>query len=301
MVVDAVLRERSRVLDPPQPLRVRLVLAEEKLRVVVADEPAGAERAVGGLDDVVRDSTELRAPVVSSPRPRVAEPHRGEDVERGRLRAAIARLDEDADVVGRALRVRELDIEVPGLLEHTGVDELVLVLFTASVPVALDEVGVGERALRVLVQPAHVRVRRRRVERPPVLLRVFAVVAFGVRQAEEAFFQDGVVRVPQRDGEAEVLPVVADAAQAVLAPAVRARAGVLVGERVPRGASGAVVLAHGAPLARREVRTPPSPQRYPVAILVESALFGVVAHECGQFMKASRTLPERAVPGSVRS
>ena len=157
---------------------------------------------------------------------------------------------------GRALRVRELDVEVSGLLEHAGVDELVLVLLTASVPVALDEVAVGERALRVLVQPAHVRVGRRRVERPPVLLDVLAVVALGVGEAEEALLQDRVVRVPQRDGEAQVLPVVADAAQAVLAPAVCPRARVLVGERVPGGATRAVVLAHRAPLARRRGTDP---------------------------------------------
>ena len=64
-----------RVLDPPQPLRVRLVLAEQKLRVVVADEPAGAERAVGGLDDVVRRRRGAAARRLSRPHDHVLRNH----------------------------------------------------------------------------------------------------------------------------------------------------------------------------------------------------------------------------------
>jgi hypothetical protein len=63
-------------------------------------------------------------------------------------------------------------------------------------------------------------VRRRAVEVEVVLLDILAVVAFAVGQAEEPFLQDGVLAVPQRQGEAETLVVVRDAGQAVLAPAV---------------------------------------------------------------------------------
>ena len=53
--------------------------------------------------------------------------------------------------------------------------------------------------------------------------------------------------------------VVAEAEQAVFAPAVRAQVGVLEGEVVPGLAVGRVVLAHGAPLALGQVGAPAAP------------------------------------------
>ena len=76
-------------------------------------------------------------------------------------------------------------------------------------------------------------MRRRGVEVEIALLDVLAVVALGVGQAEEPLLEDGVAAVPQRQGEAQAALAVGDAQQAVLAPAVGAAAGVLVGEVVP--------------------------------------------------------------------
>ena len=198
--------------------------------LALADEPAGAERTVGRLDHVVRHRAQLRMAIVTTPRPGVAEPERREDVQRRGVGPAVRRLDQDADVVRRAFRVRELDIEVARLLEHPGVDQLELVELTAAPSISLDQRGVGELTLGVLVQPPHERVSRRRVECPPVLLGILAVVALGVRQAVEALLQDRVVRVPEREREAEVLPVVADPAEAVA-----------VGQR-PRGSEDLLAL-----------------------------------------------------------
>ena len=97
---------------------------------------------------------------------------------------------------------------------------------------------------------------RRAVEVEVVLLDVLAVVALAVGQAEEPLLEDRVLAVPQGQGEAEPLLVVGDAGDAVLAPAIGARAGLVVGEVVPGVAVLAVVLAHGAPLALAEVRPP---------------------------------------------
>ena len=101
--------------------------------------------------------------------------------------------------------------------------------------------------------------RGRGVEVEVVLLHVLAVVALVAGQAEQALLQDRIAAVPQGEGEAEALVVVADAEQAVLAPAVRARARVVVGEVLPGGAVGAVVLAHRAPLPLRQIRAPAPP------------------------------------------
>ena len=127
--------------------------------------------------------------------------------------------------------------------------------------VLLDELRVGILALRVLVEPLHVRVGGRRVEVEVVLLHVLAVVALGGHEAEEPLLQDRVALVPQREREDQELVAVADAGQAVLAPAVGLAAGLVVGEEVPGVAVGAVVLAHGAPGALGDVRTPAPPRR----------------------------------------
>ena len=73
------------------------------------------------------------------------------------------------------------------------------------------------------------------------------MVALRAGEAEDPLLQDRVAAVPQRDGEAEGLAVVADTGETVLAPAIGAGAGVVVRKEVPGRTVGAVVLAHGAP------------------------------------------------------
>jgi len=76
-------------------------------------------------------------------------------------------------------------------------------------------------------------VGRRRVEVEVVLLDVLSVVALAVGQAEEALLEDGILAVPEGQGEAEDLTVVRDPCQAVLTPAVGPRPGLIVAEVVP--------------------------------------------------------------------
>jgi hypothetical protein len=66
-------------------------------------------------------------------------------------------------------------------------------------------------------------------------------------QSEEPLFEDGILPVPEGQAEAEALHVVGNACDAVLAPAVGARAGVIVGEEIP----GVTVLAVVERLDRR--------------------------------------------------
>ena len=117
---------------------------------------------------------------------------------------------------------------------------------------------------------------RRAVEVEVVFLDVLAVVAFAVGQAEQAFLEDRVLAVPQGQGEAEPLLVVGDAGQAVFAPAIGARAGLVVGEVIPGVAAFAVVLADRAPLALAEVRSPLLPGNGSLAGLFESNVFAVM-------------------------
>ena len=68
-------------------------------------------------------------------------------------------------------------------------------------------------------------MRRRTVEVEVVLLDILAVIALAVGQAEQALLEDRVAAVPQREGKAQTLLLVADAGDAVLAPVIGARAG----------------------------------------------------------------------------
>src|SRR5262249_44141216 len=181
-----------------------------------------------------------------------------------------------------------------------GVEQLVLELMAAAGVVGLHQVLVGIGALRVLVEPLHVRVRGRGVEVEVVLLHVLAVVALAVGETEEALLQDRVGAVPQREGEAQLLLVVGEARQAVLAPAVRARPRLVMGEVVPGVAIGAVVLAHGAPLALAQVWAPLAPRDALLAGFVESCGLCVGRHRTGE-LGESGTYGDRVVPPVARN
>src|SRR5207247_6493085 len=90
---------------------------------------------------------------------------------------------------------------------------------------------------------------------------VLAMVAFWPGQAKQALLEDGVTLVPQRNRKTQSAAVVADAQQAIFAPAVRPRTSVIVRKGPPRVAAGGIVLTHGAPLPFGQVRAPAPPGR----------------------------------------
>ena len=190
------------------------------------------------------------------PRPLVAEPQRRQDVEGGRLGPPVADDDPHQDVGRGRLGVVDLDDPVAVVIEDAGVEQLVLGLELRAPGVLLDQVVVREGGLRVVVAPAQPGAARQGVEVPPVLLDVLAVVALRVGQAEHPLLEDRVLAVPQREREAQPVEDVGDAGHPVLVPAVGARPGVIVRERVPGVAVGAVVLADRAPGPLAQVRAP---------------------------------------------
>ena len=117
---------------------------------------------------------------------------------------------------------------------------------------------------------------RRGVQIPPVLLGVLSVVALLSGESEEALFQDRVAPVPEGEGQAGDLALIADSAQAVLAPAEDARPGMIVGKVMPGLAVVAVVFTDRAPRPLAEVRTPSAPGRDPGSRLAQAAPLGVV-------------------------
>ena len=155
-----------------------------------------------------------------------------------------------------ALGVFHRHVEEARPLEQAGLLDLVFGNLAAALQALAHEVFVGVGPLRITVEELQVGVARDRVEVVVDLLHVLAVVALLVGEAEQTLLQDAVAPVPQGQTDAELAALVTDAGQAVLAPPIGARAGLLVGERAPRVAVAAVILAHGGPIAARSNTAP---------------------------------------------
>ena len=259
VIGDPVLGVTGHVLRPEEPGPVGLVVAHQQARVAIPGQDETAERVVLGHEGTAGDA-ERRPAVVQAPRPRVAEPQRGEQLDGLLVGRSVADGDADAQVVGCGLGVVGGDLPVPVAVEDAGVEQLVFGVAGTPAPVLRDEVGVGELGLGVQVTPPHPRVGRRAVEIPPVLLGILAVVALGTGEPEDPLLQDRVASVPEGEREAQPLLVIADPAEPVLVPAVHPRPGVVMRERVPRLAVLAVVLSHRPPRPLAQVRAPRAPR-----------------------------------------
>ena len=273
--MEGVLYVGRRVRLAPDPLRVRLVLREQQLRGAAAGERVLAQLGMRG-HDVSALLAEDRLLSLVAPRPGVPEPQRREQLQPGRFLAAVVNRHLDQDVLRSLLGVLEEDVEVPVAFEGPRVEELVLQLLPRAPPVRLEQIAVGELALRVLVEVLHVRVGRRRVDVEVVLLHVLAVVPLAVGEAERALLEDRVPLVPEGEGEAQALLVVGEAAEAVFTPPVGPGAGLVVREVVPGVAVVAVVLAHRPPLPLAQVRAPLLPGDPRLTGLVQPLLLGGV-------------------------
>ena len=282
-VMDAVFDVRCGARRAEQPLRVGVVLREEKVHRVRGSgtdvPPPLAEHRVVGTGFAVRD---LLNPVArpAAPRPGIAVPEMGEDVNGGRLGAAVVDADAAENVIRPRFRIFHEHVEVALLAKRVfyRIEELVLGFVCAPPQVTGHQLGVRKCDLRVFVEHPRVRVGRRVVEIEEVLLDVLAVIALAVRQAEHPFLQNRIAFVPQRHAEAEVLFAVAEPREAVFVPAIRAAARVVVREVLPRVAVGAVVLPHGAPGAIAHVGAPALPVGLPGRCLDEAAAFCVSGH-----------------------
>jgi hypothetical protein len=297
-VVDPVLDVRRRVGRPEQALVVRLVLAEQQRGGGIGSQQPLADLGVRG-PHAGRILRHRRLEGLVAPRPRVAEPERRQQMQRGRLRAAVDGGDQHEDVVLGGLRVLHGHVEVAVLVEDARVDQLVLEVLLAAALVLRHKVAVRELPLRVLVVALEVGVRGRAVEVEPVLLDVLAVVALAVGQAEHPLLEDRVGAVPERERETQPLALVADAGDPVLAPAVGARARLVVREVVPRVAAGAVVLAHGAPLALAEVGPPGLPRNRAGTRLLQARVFRR-SDRGGHAPGVSAPAADRATPCEAR-
>src|SRR5262249_25034710 len=151
--------------------------------------------------------------------------------------------------------------------------------------------------LRVAIDRAEVRRRRRRVDVRVALLHRLAVVAFVRREAEEPLFQDQIALVPERDREAESLSFVRDPEEPVLDPAIGSPPRVIVREVVPAGAGRRIVLTDRTPRSLGEIRPPATPRHLSARGFGEASFFFVHrARTRGGVTRRSRTCPCRPCP-----
>ena len=167
----------------------------------------------------------------------------------------------------------------------------------AATSVFIDQGLIRERRLGIVVAPAVPRVARHGVQVPPVFLGILAVITLPARQPENAFLENRVASIPQRQSQAQSLFDVAKAGQAVLAPSIRARAGVIVREIVPRLPVSAVILTHGTPLAFADIRSP----QIPVTSLAQAVLEPAEAVDALPLVAHAQPGPARCAPRFIQS
>ncbi|MGQ9914635.1 MAG: hypothetical protein ACUVQQ_09850 [Thermogutta sp.] len=104
--------------------------------------------------------------------------------------------DVHEDVLGISLGVLHEHIIVAIALKRIGIEEFKLRFVSAASGVGFDELTVGKRALRILVQHSQVGMAGRRIQVVVDFLHVLAVVPLGIRQSEEAFLEERVAAIP---------------------------------------------------------------------------------------------------------
>ena len=194
-------------------------------------------------------------------------------MNRRRVRAAIAHADLDQNVGGRLFGVFHEDIEVAILVENASINQLVLRFGATASPIRLDQITIRKFTLWIFIEHLHVGVGRRTVDVEVVLLDVFAMVPLAVGQAKHSLLEYGILAIPQSEGKAQALLVIAEAGDAVLAPVIGARARLIVGKVAPSVAILAVILPDGSPLALAEIWSPHLPGGRGVPALLKARIF----------------------------
>ena len=140
------------------------------------------------------------------------------------------------------------DVEIAAFIKHSHVREFPLWAESPQKLVLQAQFCVGILSLRILIQRLGVGMGRRGIQIIITLFDVFAVVAFVPVEPEKTFLEDGITSIPKRWCKAHSTLPICPALQAVLAPAIRPAARVIMRKGVPTIAVIRVVLAHGAPL-----------------------------------------------------
>ena len=259
------------------PLSIGFIFGEQKINHAFAVEKSLPKETMPSGDGphvrACSEDLQLRFLFLATPRPGVAKPKGRQHMDLRRLWAPVADSDLDQDVLRLDLGVLDEDVKVPVLIEDACVEQFILGGLFVACPVGFDDGPVRVLGLRILVEILHVRVSWRAVEVEVILLDVLAVIPLAVAQSEQPFLEDRIAPVPLRQREAEQLAAIGDTGEPVLAPPVRTVLRLIMGEVIPGIAVGAVIFAHGSPLALTQIWPPLLPRGSSFAVLLEPGLF----------------------------
>src|SRR5207244_10734754 len=125
------------------------------------------------------------------------------------------------------------------------------------------------------------------------------------RAPDTPLLQDRIAATPQRQSEAHAAFPVADAHQAVFAPAVRTAARMIVGKIIPAGSIRRIIFAHSAPLPLGKIGSPALPVLGTARVLGKPLQFGATTLRPGHQWFPSTTMmfliPDLSKMGSRNS
>src|SRR5690349_19941726 len=91
-----------------------------------------------------------------SPRPSVSEPECRYHVQRRRFWSPVEYRDSDRVILWRLFRVFHKYVDIPVIVEYSGIEQFVLQLLTRAAPICLHLVSIRELRLWILVEIFHV-------------------------------------------------------------------------------------------------------------------------------------------------
>src|SRR4051812_36945513 len=104
-----------------------------------------------------------------------------------RLGTPVVHGDLDQQFFGICLGVFDENIEIPIVIEYTSIQQLILEVVPGTLAIRFHEITIWKLPLGILVQILHIGMGRRAVQIEVVLLHVFAMIAFAIRETEETF------------------------------------------------------------------------------------------------------------------
>src|SRR5262249_48721286 len=147
-------------------------------------------------------------------------------------------------------------------------------ILTAPFAIFLDQFAVRESRLGILIKHPHVGMGRSAIEVKVIFLYVLPMISLRIGQSEEPLFEDGIFSIPERQRETQCHVVVGDPRDAILSPAIRARARVVVCKVIPGVSVRTVILANCPPLSLTQIRAPLAPRYLFLASFPQSQMFG---------------------------
>src|SRR5262249_31100286 len=108
------------------------------------------------------------------------------------FRSPVVDRDADQNIFRSSFGILDKNIEVAIVIEDASVDQFVFMIFSSPFFVCGDDVIVGISRMWILVEVLHVGVSRRAVQIEVIFLHILPVVAFAIREAEEALFQNWI-------------------------------------------------------------------------------------------------------------